>query len=173
MYSLWLVPAEPLRSELRSIIQKLAAEHESVDFEPHVTVSAGGMLDDDETRDISHDIASRFLPVELAFQKLDYTNLFTKTLFVQFDEGEAARHIFDAIKERGSQTSKYTLNPHLSLLYKTMPVEAQAEICRTLEVPKGTYVFDRLRAIDTENPLTRPEQIKTWRTVFEAPLGRA
>jgi len=28
-----------------------------------------------------------------------------------------------------------------------------------------------LRAIETEIPLTQPEQIKRWRTVFECTLG--
>jgi hypothetical protein len=52
-----------------------------------------------------------------------------------------------------------------------MPVAKQAEICQTLDVPKGIYFFDRLRAIETEIPLTQPEQIKRWRTVFECTLG--
>jgi hypothetical protein len=172
MYSLWLVPAEPLKGQLRSIIEQLAAKYEAVDFEPHVTISAGGISDDNETRAVARNIAGRFSPLELTVQKLDHTSDYTKTLFVQFDESEMARRMFYAIKESSSRPSNYLLNPHLSLLYKTISVATQSEICRTLDVPKGIYFFDGLRAIETESPLTQPEQIKRWRTVFECMLGR-
>jgi hypothetical protein len=32
-------------------------------------------------------------------------------------------------------------------------------------------LFDRLSVIETEIPLTRPEQITRWRTVHDCPLG--
>ena len=171
MHSIWLVPAEPLKSRLRAVIRQLATQYDAVDFAPHVTISAG-TSDDDETCAIARDIASRFSPVELTFQKLDYTSLYTKTLFVQFDHSAIAQSMCDAIKEGSAQPSGYVLNPHLSLLYKTMPQATQAEIARGLEVPQGIFSFDRLRAIETEAPLTQPEQVKRWRVVFEAALGR-
>jgi 2'-5' RNA ligase len=172
MYSLWLVPAEPLKSQLHSIIQKLAVRYDAVDFEPHVTISAGGIVDDDETCTVMRKIVRQFGPIELTARGLDFTSIYTKTLFVQFHESEMARRMFEAIKENSSQSSKYELNAHLSLLYKTISPETQAEICRTLDMPKGNYFFDGLRAIDTENPLTQPEQIKRWRIVYEAVLGQ-
>jgi hypothetical protein len=72
-----------------------------------------------------------------------------------------ARRIFDAVKRSSTRPSNYVFNP-----------ATQAEICRTLDVPQGIYFFGGLRAIETENPLTQPEQIKRWRTVFECMLGR-
>ena len=171
MHSIWLVPAEPLNSRLRAIIRQLAAQYDAVDFAPHVTISAG-TSDDDETCAIARDIASRFGPVELTYQKLDYSSLYTKTLFVQFHRSEIAQSMCDAINAAGARPSGYVLNPHLSLIYKTMPEATQAEISRVLEVPQGIYLFDGLRAIETEAPLTQPEQVKRWRVVFEAALGR-
>jgi sulfur relay (sulfurtransferase) DsrC/TusE family protein len=170
-HSFWLLPAEPLRTQLRSIIRQLAMKHGASEFEPHVSLSCAPS-DDDQTRIIGCEIASLFSPVELTPVKLDYTSEYTKTLFIQFQASEAARRLSDAIKDRSAETSNYVLNPHLSLLYKTMPKAAQDEACRLLNVPKGTYFFDRLQAIETELPLTEPEQIKRWRVVFECALGQ-
>jgi hypothetical protein len=169
-HSFWLLPAEPLKRQLRSIIQQLAKKYDAIDFEPHVTISCGPS-DDDQTHTIARGIASLFSPVELTPMKLDYTSEYTKTLCIQFQESEVVRRMFDAIKDRSAQPLNYVLNPHLSLLYKTMPVATQAELSRTVDVPKGIYFFDRLRAIETEIPLTQPKQIKIWRTVFECALG--
>jgi hypothetical protein len=79
--------------------------------------------------------------------------------------------MFDMLKQRSACPSDYRLDPHLSLLYKTLPPITTADLCRTQEIPKGPYRFDRLRVIETETPLARPEQIARWRTVYDSPLG--
>jgi hypothetical protein len=170
VYSFWLVPEESLKNELCSIIRELATSYDASEFDPHVTIFSGPS-DDDEVHSTARSITSRFSVVEFAPQKLSYTPKLTKTLFIKLFQSEVAAHLFNIIKESISQPSDYVLDPHLSLLYKTIPEENQMEICRTLRVPSGSYCFDGLRVIETEVPITRPEQIKRWRTVFEARLG--
>ncbi|MGH6796160.1 MAG: hypothetical protein ACREDM_09720 [Methylocella sp.] len=169
-HSFWLLPAEPLKRQLHTIVRRLVKKYDAIDFEPHVTISSGPS-DDDQSRTIARGIASQFSLGELLPVKLDYASEYTKTLFIQFEDSDIVRRMSGAIKDRSSRPVNYVLNPHLSLLYKTMPAAKQAEICRTLDVPKGIYFFDRLRVIETEIPLTRPEQIERWRTVFECTLG--
>lgn len=171
-HSFWLLPAEPLNKQLHSIIQQLAKKYDAIYFDPHVTIYSGP-FDDDQTNTIARAVACLFSHGELIPVKRDYTSVYTKTLFIQFQNSEAVRCISDAIRDRSARRMTYILNPHMSLLYKTMAVAKQAEICRTLDVPKGIYFFDRLRVIETEIPVTRPEQIKRWRTVFECALGRS
>jgi 2'-5' RNA ligase len=170
-HSFWLLPAEPLNKQLHSIVQKLANRYDAIDFDPHVTIFSGP-FDDDQTNTIARAIARLFSHGELLSVKLDYTSVYTKTLFIQFQDSEVVRRMSDAIRDRSARPVNYVLNPHMSLLYKTMAVAKQAEICRTLRVPKGTYFFDRLRAIETEIPVLGPEQVKRWRMVFECALGR-
>lgn len=170
-HSYWLLPAEPLKVKLRSIVQQLAKEYDAIDFEPHVTIYCGPS-DDDQTRIIAHEVASLYSHVELIPVKLKYTSEYTKTLFIQFQESDVVRRMSDAIKDRHARPMNYVLSPHLSVLYKTMPLAMQAGICHTFDVPKGPYVFDRMRAIETEIPLTGPDQIKRWRTIFECTLGQ-
>lgn len=169
-HSFWLVPAEPLRSQLQSIIRQLAKTYDAVDFEPHVTLSSVPS-NDAQTFAIARQIAGHYRQVELNPLKLDHTSEYTKTLFIQFQDSAAARHLSDAIKARSMKPVNYILNPHLSLLYKILPQTVLAELEQTLEVPKGPYIFDRVCAIETEIPLSESQQIKRWRTVFECALG--
>ncbi len=168
-HSFWLIPAEPFRTQLRRVIQSLATTYDAVDFEPHVTLSCG-VSDDQETIAIAKVIASRFLTQRLTATNLDYTNIYTKTLFVQFAASEQVQKISDLIKAQSSRPSGYKLNPHLSLLYKTIPESQQKELCVSVNVPECLYLFDRLRIIKTEIPLTQTAQIKRWRTVYECGL---
>jgi hypothetical protein len=167
--SVWLLPATPLLEKLRSSIQTLAKDFDAIEFEPHVTIFSGSS-DDDEMCALVQQIASMFPPCELAGPRLHFARQYTKTLFLQFDQSAVACGMFDGLKAGSARPSNYVLNPHLSLMYKTMPLARLAEISQTLEFPKGPYLFDRLRVIETEIPLSRPKQISGWRTVFECAL---
>jgi len=169
-HSYWLVPAEPLNGQLRAIVGQLAEKYDAIDFEPHVTISSGPS-DESLTQTIARGIASLCSRVELVPLKLEHSSVFAKTLFIQFQDSGAARQMSDAIKALNARCANYVLNPHLSLVYKIMPVAMRAEISQMLDVPKQNYVFDRVRAIETEIPLTEPAQVKRWRTVFECRLG--
>lgn len=169
-HSLWLLPSEPNAEKLSSVIRLLAKDFEAVDFEPHVTLSCVPSSDKEFT-DIAHDLGSRFSQLSLTALRLEHTERYTKTLFLQFAPSAVAQEMSDLVKSLSSRPTNYRLNPHLSLLYKTMPKEEQQALSTSLVVPLGEYHFDRLRVIETEIPLTRPEQIRRWRTVCEVPLA--
>jgi len=171
-FTLWLVPREPLRSTLSAIIRRLAADLDAVEFEPHVTVFCGPSTEE-EARATATAIAARLSPIELTAAGLDYTDRYTKTLFVQFEESAVARWMFEAARDGYSSRSDYTFNPHLSLLYKTLPEMKQNELCRTLEVPTGAYGFDRIRTIETESPIEGPGPVRRWRRVCDVGLAGA
>lgn len=169
-YSVWIMPDEPLREQLHSIIGKLAAEFDAVDFEPHVTIYSGPS-DDEAIQGLAAKVAGMFVCPTLTPAGLDGTDSYTKSLFIRLEDSGETGRMFDALREGSARSSEYSLDPHLSLLYKTLSETKRAEICRTLAIPTGLYRFDRIRVIATEIPLTRLEQIRRWRTVFESPIG--
>jgi hypothetical protein len=79
---------------------------------------------------IARHIASQFSIVDLTVLKLDCTNNYTKSLFIQFQESDAVRRMSDAVKMLSVRPTIYVLNPHLSLLYKMNPPATQAYIRR-------------------------------------------
>lgn len=168
-FTLWLTPSEPLSSLLRTTIRQVAAQFGAIDFEPHVTVFCGPSTDS-EAREAARRIGGQFAPVELDAVRLDHSELFTKTLFVQFEESAVLKRIFETAAASFSRPSSYLLNPHLSLLYKTLPASNRIKLCETLDVPRGAYRFDRVRVVETELPIEDDGPIRRWRTVYEGPL---
>jgi 2'-5' RNA ligase len=169
-FTLWLIPHEPLRSTLGAIIARLAAQFDAVEFEPHVTVFCGPSTEA-EARMSAVAIAAEFSPVELIAERLDYTNRYTKTLFLQFEESGVGQRMFEIARNGCSRRSDYVFNPHLSLLYKILPEAKQKALCRTLELPCGSYTFDRLRVIETELPIEEPGPVRRWRQVCDIALA--
>lgn len=169
-FTLWLTPCEPLRATLRSIIHRLAASLDAVEFEPHLTVYCGPSTHA-EARAVASLIARQFSPIELTADRLCHTERYTKTLFVQFQETAAVRQIFEVAAAGYSRQSDYILNPHLSLLYKTLPESERSELCETLDVPIGDYKFDRIRMVETELPIEDAGPVRRWRVVCDEAIG--
>lgn len=168
-FSLWLTPSDSIGSLLRATIRQLAAQFDAVDFEPHVTIFCGPSTDS-EARDVARRIAGQFAPIELTADRLDHSELFTKSLFVQFEQSAILKRMFETAATSFSRPSSYVLNPHLSLLYKRLPGASRMKLCETLGVPKGCYRFDRARVIETELPIEDDGPIRRWRTVSDDPL---
>jgi hypothetical protein len=167
--SLWLTPREPLRSVLRATIRELAVRYDAVEFEPHMTLFCGSSTDN-ESRAIVRRIAGQFPPIELTSDRLAHSELYTKTLFVQFHDSAVLWQIFRTAGAYCPQPSNYVLNPHLSLLYKKLPTVTLTDLSERLDVPLGGYAFDRVRAIETEMPIEDDGPVRRWRTVCDEPL---
>jgi hypothetical protein len=79
--------------------------------------------------------------------------------------------MFEAAKLGYARPSDYILNPHLSLVYKRMPEARQKALCETLVVPLGTYVFDRIRVVETELPIEDSGPVRQWRPMCDIALS--
>jgi hypothetical protein len=105
--------------------------------------------------------------------RLDHSERFTKTLFVEFQESARVREMFEMTASGFSRPSDYVLNPHLSLLYKKEPAAERRKLCDSLDVPMGNYRFDRIRMIETELPIEDDGPIRRWRELCDEPLLRS
>jgi 2'-5' RNA ligase len=168
-FTLWLMPVAPLKDELREVIRCLAEAYDAPLFEPHVTLYAGPS-NREEMGAIVKSAAQHFGSIELTLEKLGHTTQYTKTLFIQFAASADLSGMFGDVKKGTAQPSDYVLNPHLSLLYKRMDAAEQARLCRTVEIPKGSYRFDMLRAVEYESPLDEAAKIERITTVCEMKL---
>ena len=95
-FALWLMPDDLTKRRVQPVIQTLAKTYDAPSFDAHVTVYAGPSNDAEMKAIVA--AVSGFLPVRLAAEKLNHTNAYTKTLFVQFGESENLRSMFESAK---------------------------------------------------------------------------
>ena len=171
-YTLWVTPAEPLKSTLKAAITKLYREFDAVDFDPHVTIYAGRSNDEEALR-LGKMISETFPPITLRAVRLEQSDALTKTFYVQFEESAGLRRMTDMLRSHSAQPSDYELNPHLSLLYQLFIDETvRKELCNRTDVaPIGDYRFDGLTIYEMDIPLRDLNPIRTWRKVSEFKLG--
>ena len=170
-YTFWLMPAEPLKMQLHSVVRKLAREFDGPEFDPHVTIYYGPS-NPTEAEAITKKLAEGFSPLDLRMRYLDQSEVYEKTVFIQFDPSETLNRMRNLINDSLAMPTGYVLNPHLSLLYKDISEAKRRELCSQPIAPEGLQHFDGVRVVEFEPPW-RPEAIRKSRILADLKLQGA
>jgi 2'-5' RNA ligase len=165
----WLCPSEPARSELSAIIRDLAARFDAPAFEPHVTLSVAKPEAENPSA-VLNEVAPSERTFRLIVRGLDYSDEFTKTLFIQFAPDPALARLNDELRRASASPQDYELNPHLSLIYKTMDAERKRQLAASIKVPLAEVIFNSIKAVISPAKIGARGDVEAWRVVAERRL---
>jgi 2'-5' RNA ligase len=160
----WMIPAEPARSHFASVIRDLAARFDAPVFEPHMTVHATTLGKEDGAA-VLEQVVADCPEYSLRLSGVGHSDEYTKTVFVQFHPSEALSRLSVNFREASSLKDEYELNPHVSLIYKTMPPEMKAEIAHSVRLPFEEVRFDSAWAVISPADIKSREDVEAWRVV--------
>jgi 2'-5' RNA ligase len=166
----WLIPAEPAHSFFQDVIKDLACRYDAALFEPHVTIHVGSNHAEAAEKALSK-AARECQSINLKAFAIDHSNEFIKTLFVQFARNRKLRQLNGMIRSAVQDPSDYELNPHLSLLYKTMPAVARSELAQSIKLSFSEVTFDALKAVRCISLTQSRADVEAWRVVAAASLS--
>ena len=161
----WLIPAEPALSHFASVISDLAGRFDAPVFEPHVTVYATRMGKDEDGGALIEQLVADCPNYSLRISGAGSSDEFTKTAFVEFQPDEALSRLSANFRQASSNKDEYHLDPHLSLIYKTMPPERKAEIANSVSLPFEEVRFDSAWAVISPADIKSREDVEAWRVV--------
>jgi len=165
----WLIPAEPMHSFFRRIVNDLAQRYDAPVFEPHLTVHVGANSPVKAERALPK-AASGCKPIKLEALEIDHSNEFIKTLFLQVAANKQLQQLNQRIRDAAQDSSDYALNPHLSLLYKTISMQDRRLLTHSIEIPFSEVIFDSLKAVRCISPTQSRADVEEWRVVAEKNL---
>ena len=165
----WLMPSADAKPFFVSLVEELARRLDAPVFEPHVTLR-GAELEQREAVALLEKITDRYAPVDLQIGGIEFSEQYTKTLYVQFGSSAGASAISTAIAEGAESTGGYKFDPHLSLLYKAMPQAQKQELAREINIPFERVRFEAVKLVSVPTPVEGPEDVRAWRTIAERPL---
>jgi len=166
----WLMPAEPARGYFEKMITDLAGKHDAPVFEPHLTIYVGSNRSGAIEKILSR-AAIDCEPIQLEVLEVRQSYEFTKTLFVQFGSNAKLQQLNETIREASETPSDYQLEPHLSLLYKKMPIPARRELAGSIKLPFSTVVFDSIKAVRCVSPTCNRADVEAWRVIATKALS--
>jgi 2'-5' RNA ligase len=164
----WLCPAQPARTQLSAIIRDLAARFDAPIFEPHVTLFVANANGENPESVLSALITRG--EYRLGIRGVDYSDEFTKTLFVQFDPNSEVTRLSEDLKRGSASPADYKLNPHLSLLYQKMDREMKRQLADNITLPFTDVTFDRVKAVLSPAKIDSHQDVEAWEVVAEKRL---
>ncbi|MDH7476471.1 MAG: hypothetical protein QHH09_03295 [Microgenomates group bacterium] len=170
--SFWLIPVEEQKRKLQEIIDELADKFKSFPFIPHVTIFHFNYeLNQSDLKNIKEE-TDKLLEKQKSFSlkvlKIDYSDIFTKTLFIQFEKNKDLILLYERFLNVFKKYSLYSLNPHLSLVYKNkMKEEDKMKIIKSLKL-KDKIIFDKLKIIiKSGGSITEEKDILLWKEIYK------
>jgi 2'-5' RNA ligase len=160
----WLVPAEPALSYFRSLIRELAERFDGPVFGPHVTLYTTNSDKENPAAVLQRTVA-KCNTHRLSIAGIDFSDEFTKTLFVQFRPDAALTALSNNLRSASMDQSEFQLNPHLSLIYKTMSTAPKQEIVNFLSLPFDQVSFDSAKAVISPARIESRADVEAWKVV--------
>jgi 2'-5' RNA ligase len=142
------------------VIGRLAREFDAVLFKPHVTL--GFLAQSPAVLPLINTAPIRLRPLGI-FASAS----FTKTLFVRFAMTSVLEHLRDSL---GFYDRRY--DPHLSLLYQTVPMEQKTRLAESISLPFSTVIFDQISIVRCTNPTRTRDDVEAWEHMRSKKLQR-
>jgi 2'-5' RNA ligase len=158
------MPAKPARKFFQGLIEELARRYDAPVFEPHVTVHVGEDHADAAEKALSRGLRE-WQRINLKQLGVDHSDEFIKTLFVRFAPDKKLQRLNAIIRAAAQDPVRYQLKPHLSLLYKNIPVATRRALADSITVPFSEVTFDGLRAVRCISPTQSRPDVEAWQVM--------
>ncbi len=165
----WLILAEPKRELFCELIRILAKRFDAPRFEPHLT-----LLVTAEDRQAPKQILEQIdaSSIQLRLREISFSSKFTKTLFVRFKSNNTLEKLIVDLRRATKSRGKFVRDPHVSLLYKKIPVAVKRGLASTIRLPFKEVVFDSIKAVRCHLPVRDRADVEAWRVLATKSLGR-
>jgi hypothetical protein len=164
----WLVPAAgPVREGLAGVITKLAAEHGTPAFAPHVTMNGSVDAEPDAAARVLERLVAGVPPFEVMLPGFGYEPEFFRALYLRAQPSAQLTALHEAGQRAWGLTGP-PYRPHLSLLYaRDLPEERKPAIAGGLGLALPVTI--RVDAAEIWGDFR--DEVTRWHRVARVPLA--
>jgi 2'-5' RNA ligase len=159
-YSIWLIPPEPLYSQLKEVISELSNTYDSPLFEPHLTLVGNISKELNEIESYLENLALRIGKIELKIGTVSFSTTYFQSVLVRVDSAAELMQLNLDIKELFDLENNVFM-PHMSLLYGNHSMAIREKVALEVKIAPQSFVVDKF----VVTPATSDP--KEWRHVAE------
>lgn len=152
---------------MRRLSQTFAAPR----FEPHVTLVSDVYADPPSLQPLITRIAAQHAPLGLRIRGLQTTERLFKTLFLTFERSEPLDALYRDFREAIPSNAPKQFEPHLSLLYASLPETERQALTERISVDISEIVFDAVWLITSCRTKEDVLHVEGWKCAFVERLG--
>ncbi len=142
MYAIWLTFSKSDREYLKDIINEISEKYQAPKFEPHITIYGLIDLDINQIDKITEKITLNQNSFLVKKSDILQSEELWKTVFIEVKINQQMQSIHKNLKKYFEIILKYKFNPHISLIYKILPLEERMKIINGLEIKNEFQISD-------------------------------
>ncbi len=170
-FSVWLTPCEKHAQLLLKTIRRLARQYDAPVFYPHVTITSGLSGDFEELKAHIDQTTSGVTPFELKTGALECTSNLFNTLFLTFSHSPRLEDLYSRCTSGIEESAGFEFMPHLSLLYKDMPLHDKQRLADSVRIELEAIEFDGVWVTTPGNREQGWKDVGRWGTVLTKKLA--
>ncbi len=161
-FAVWLLPSEEDTASLGEIIRDLAVQFDAPFFPPHLTLYQGVVFDGDGIAKTLESLVSTLEPIDLKIRAIASSDILYKCIFISLIHQAMLVEMSQAIMLSLKHQEPYTLDPHVSLLYKELSQVERTHCLRQIQFPGKKITFDAMKVIRPAMHSNGWVDIKDW-----------
>jgi putative hydrolase of the HAD superfamily len=170
--AIFLAPAADDFRYADGIIGELSARLDAPLFEPHLTVCSGLCSDPGLLSGVVAEAAEVLPPLSLRVKGVGCSEAFFRTLYIEFEPDPFLNGLRERVGIMVEQPDGGTFLPHLSLLYREMPLAEKEALARRLRLNRTELTFDSLKVVTPANIREGWRDTRRWKTLSRVQLGQ-
>lgn len=159
-YSLWLVPSDPARSRLATLIERLAGRLGTPRFAPHVTLLGGFDAEPEALLRCAEQLAAETPALALRLGRPAHSERFFRCLYAPVESSPALAQAHARARTAFAFEPAEPFLAHLSLVYAILPAATREALASELAPDLAALVLEcrELRLVRTQG------RCEEWRT---------
>lgn len=141
-YSIWIIPPQPLYSQLENTIDTLARKYNGPVFEPHMTLLGNIDRDLSEVKQKVKEVANRIEKLELSLGPVSFSTTYFQSVFVRVNSTAQLMQLnLEAKKLFGMENNVFM--PHISLLYGEHDMVTREKAASEIQLSETSFVVNK------------------------------
>lgn len=151
-YSIWIIPPEPLYSQLKNTIDKLAKKYRGPVFEPHMTLLGNIDKDLSEVKQKVKESANSIDKLVLSLGSISFSTTYFQSVFVRANSTAQLMQLnLETKKLFGMENNVFM--PHISLLYGNHDMITREKAASEVQLSKASFIVNKFIVTPaTSNP---------------------
>ena len=143
MHAIWFSFSKSDKEYLKKIIDEISERYHAPKFEPHITVY--GLVDSEMSLidSIAKEVTLNCNSFLVKKSEILQSEELWKTVYIELRMNNQLESIHKNLKKHFEKISKYEFNPHISLIYKILPIEEKIKIINELDI-KNEFMINKL-----------------------------
>lgn len=164
LISLWLGFSDEDEKLLRDVVKSLGDKYDAPIFTPHLTIYGDARTEIEIMKQAALESIKDIKPFQISVDKLNYSEAFFKTVFIEFKESEFLNMISNRLQGKLSKYGNYTFKPHVSLIYKKLTDEIKKDIIKQVSI-KDKFTVSKIVLVVPGNNKDDWYDVLDWRVL--------